>query len=85
MMKGDVGVDIAFTLLAGGLITKASSLCEPIKKMPGSYIIMMIYMSAAVNYVHYEMFACMNALQHALCTLCNYCSNFKLLPEVRYN
>ena len=39
MRKGDVGVDIAFTLLAGGLITKASSLCEPIKKMPGSYII----------------------------------------------
>ena len=35
MMKGDAGIDIAFTLLAGGLISKASSLCEPIKKMPG--------------------------------------------------
>ena len=38
MMKGDAGVDIAFTLLAGGLISKSSCLCEPIKKMPGSYI-----------------------------------------------
>ena len=38
MMKGDAGVDIAFTLLAGGLISKSSCLCEPIKKMPGSCI-----------------------------------------------
>ena len=49
MMKGDAGVDIAFTLLAGGLITKASSLCEPIKKMPGSYIVD-VFMHVLINY-----------------------------------
>lgn len=38
MVKGDAGIDIVFTLLAGGLITKETSLRERIKKMPGSLL-----------------------------------------------
>lgn len=61
MMKGDVGVDIAFTLLAGGLITKASSLCEPIKKMPGSYIVWFIWVLLLIMYTLRYLLACMPA------------------------